>query len=160
MGVVVEQAKERMSQDATAIRMRTQNLIDKQSRLVDDTHARCEAALAVNHTRMRDTLLAYEESAQVTLRAYGEVLNQKLKTVMNSTITEDTLNQEIASRHLVKISPRLMINNARETKNYFYLNKICNDTNRKSKYNAKIVKNVINRYFVAKVVIHRCCFCL
>ncbi len=33
--------------------------------------------------------------AQETLRAYGEVLNQQLKTVLESTITEDTLNQEM-----------------------------------------------------------------
>ncbi len=61
MGEIVVQAKERMSQDATAIRMRTQNLIDKQGRLVDDTHTRCEAALAANHVRMRETLRACEE---------------------------------------------------------------------------------------------------
>ena len=81
---ILEQSKERMTQDATATRMRTQNFIDKQSRLVEDTNARCEAALAANHTRMRDTV-----------RAYGEALNQQLQTVLDSTITEDTLNQEM-----------------------------------------------------------------
>ncbi len=95
VGEIIEQAKERMSQDATAIRMRTQNFIDKQGRLIDDAHTQCEAALAANHTRMRETLRACEESAQETLRAYGEVLNQQLKTVLESTITEDTLNQEM-----------------------------------------------------------------
>ncbi len=84
MGEIVEQAKERMSQDATAIQMQTQNFIDKQSRLFADTHARCEAALAANHTRMKETLRAYEEA-----------LSQQLKTVLESTITEDTLNQEM-----------------------------------------------------------------
>jgi hypothetical protein len=80
---ILAQSKERMTQDATAIRMRTQNFIDKQSRLVEDTNAQCEAALAANHARMRDTM-----------RAYGEALNQQLQTVLESTITEDTLNQD------------------------------------------------------------------
>jgi hypothetical protein len=97
VGEVVLQAKKRMSQDATAIWMRTQNSIDKQSRLVDDMHSRCEAALAANHTRMRETLRACEESAHETLRAYGEVLNQQFKTVLESTITKDTLNQEMGT---------------------------------------------------------------
>ncbi len=34
-------------------------------------------------------------SAQETLRVYGEVLNKQLKTVLESTITEDTMNQEM-----------------------------------------------------------------
>jgi hypothetical protein len=29
------------------------------------------------------------------MRAYGEALNQQLRTVLDSTITEDTLNQEM-----------------------------------------------------------------
>ncbi len=63
---IMEQAKESMSQDATAIRMQTQNFIDKQHRLFADAQARCEAALAVAHTRMKDVSeeygVAFEEA--------------------------------------------------------------------------------------------------
>jgi hypothetical protein len=85
---IVEQAKESMSQDATAIRMQTQNFIDKKSRLLLDAHNRCEAALAAAHSRMKDASKAYGD-------AYEEALNQQLKIVTESTITEDTLNQEM-----------------------------------------------------------------
>jgi uncharacterized protein YoxC len=85
---IVEQAKESMSQDATAIRMQTQNFIDKKNRLLLDAHNRCEAALAAVHSRMKDASKAYGD-------AYEEALNQQLKIVMDSTITEDTLNQEM-----------------------------------------------------------------
>ena len=77
-----------MSQDATAIRMQTQNFIDKQHRLFADAHTRCEAALAVAHTRMKDASKVYGD-------AYEEALNRQLQTVLESTITEDTLNQEM-----------------------------------------------------------------
>ncbi len=85
---IADQAKESMSQDAIAIRLQTQNLIDRKNRLLADVHTRCEAALAVAHTRMKDASKAYGE-------AYEEAFNQQLKTVMESTITEDTLNQEM-----------------------------------------------------------------
>ncbi len=68
---IVEQAKESMSQDATAIRMQTQSLIDKKNRLLLDAHNRCEAALAVVHSRMKDASKAYGD-------AYEEALNQHL----------------------------------------------------------------------------------
>ena len=77
-----------MSQDATAIWMQTQNFIDKKNRLLQDAHNRCEAALAAVHSRMKDASKAYGD-------AYEEALNQQLKTVMESAITEDTLNQEM-----------------------------------------------------------------
>jgi hypothetical protein len=51
---IKEQAKKSMRQDATAIRMQTQNLIDKKNRLLLDAHNRCEAALAAVHSRMKD----------------------------------------------------------------------------------------------------------
>jgi hypothetical protein len=73
-----------MSQDATAIRMRTQNFIDRQNRLIDSANHQATADLEANHARMRDTM-----------RAYGEALDQQLQTVLTSTITEDTLNQEM-----------------------------------------------------------------
>jgi hypothetical protein len=77
-----------MRQDATAIRRQTQNLIDKKNRLLLDSHNKCEAALAVVHSRMKDASKAYGE-------AYEEALNQQLKIVTESTITEDTLKQEM-----------------------------------------------------------------
>jgi hypothetical protein len=85
---IVEQGKESMSQDATAIRMQTQSLIDKKSRLLLDAHNRCEAALAAVHSRMEDASKAYGD-------AYEEALNQQLKIVTESTITEGTLKQEM-----------------------------------------------------------------
>ncbi len=88
MDDIVELAKESMSQDATAIRMKTQNFIDKQHRLFVDAHARCEEALAVAHTRMKDVSKEYGV-------AYEEALNRQLQAVLESTITEDTLNQEM-----------------------------------------------------------------
>jgi hypothetical protein len=78
------QAKESMSQDATAIRMHTQNFIDKQNRIVADSQTRCETALAGAHTRMKEVSRAFEEA-----------LNQQLKAVLESKITEETLNQEM-----------------------------------------------------------------
>jgi hypothetical protein len=85
---IVEQAKESISQDATAIRMQTQNFIDKKNRLLLDAHTRCEAALEVVHSCMKNASKAYGD-------AYEEALNQQLKTVIDSTITEETLNQEM-----------------------------------------------------------------
>jgi hypothetical protein len=74
---ILEQTKESMSQDATAIRMQTQNFIDKKNRLLLDAHTRCEAALKVVHSRMEDASKAYGD-------AYEEALNQQLKTVIGS----------------------------------------------------------------------------
>ncbi len=88
MNDIVEQAKESMSQDATAIRMQVQNFIDKKNRLLLDAHTRCEAALAVAHSRIKDASKAYGDT-------YEEALNQQLRTVIESTVTEDTLNQEM-----------------------------------------------------------------
>jgi hypothetical protein len=82
---LVEEAKdESMSRDATAIRMRNQSLIDKQSRLIADAHAQCEKAIAEAHMRMKEASLAY-----------GTALEQQLKTLQESTITEDTLIDEM-----------------------------------------------------------------
>jgi hypothetical protein len=81
---ILQQSKDSMSQDATAIRMRTQLFINRQNRLVDGANAQFEAALEANHARMRETM-----------RAYGKALDQQLQTVLSSTITEDTLNQEM-----------------------------------------------------------------
>ena len=53
---IVEKAKESMEQDATAIRMQTQNCIDKQHRLIADAHARCEATLTVSHERSLESM--------------------------------------------------------------------------------------------------------
>jgi hypothetical protein len=85
---IMEKAKESMEQDATAIRMQTQNCIDRQHKLIADAHARCEATLKVAHSRMREASKACED-------AFAEALNQQLQTVLASTIIEDTLNQEM-----------------------------------------------------------------
>ena len=85
---IKEQAKKSMRQDATAIRMQTQNLVDKNYRLLQDMHNKFEASLAAVHTRMKDASKVYGE-------AYVEALNQQLKTVTENTITEDTLKQEM-----------------------------------------------------------------
>ena len=78
---ILQQSKDSMSQDAAAIRIRTQNFIDRQNRLIESANYQATAALEANHARMRDTM-----------RAYGEALDQQLQTVLTSTITEDTLN--------------------------------------------------------------------
>ncbi len=67
---IKEQAKKSMRQDATAIRMQTQNLIDKKNRLLLDAHNQCEVALAAVHSRMKDASKAYGD-------AYEEALNQQ-----------------------------------------------------------------------------------
>ncbi len=68
-------------------------------RLLLDAHNRCEAALAVVHSRMKDASKAYGD-------AYEEALDQQLKTVIESTITEDILNQDMviaANAHMDSI---------------------------------------------------------
>ncbi len=85
---IMEQAKESMAQDAIAIRMQTKDFIDKRQSLLADAHARCEEALVVAHTRMRDVSREYNV-------AYEEALDKHLQTVLESTITEVTLNQEM-----------------------------------------------------------------
>ncbi len=84
----MEKAKDSMSQEAMAIRMQTENFIDKRQSLLADAHTRCEEALAAAHTRMRDVSREYNV-------AYEEALDKHLQTVLESTITEDTLNQEM-----------------------------------------------------------------
>ncbi len=84
VGEVLQQSKDSLSQDAAAIRTRTQSLIDRQNILIETANYQATAALEANHARMRDTM-----------RAYSEALDQQLQTVLASTITEDTLNQEM-----------------------------------------------------------------
>jgi hypothetical protein len=62
MNEILQQSKDSMSQDATAIRMRTQNFIDRQNRLIENANHQATAALEANHARMRDTMRAYEEA--------------------------------------------------------------------------------------------------
>ena len=56
----------------------------RQNRLIESARDQAAAALEANHARLNDTMRAYEEA-----------LDQQLQTVLNSTITEDTLNQEM-----------------------------------------------------------------
>jgi hypothetical protein len=85
---VIEKAKESMSQDATAMRMQAQNLIDRQHRMLEDAQKGCETALALAHDRMRQATKAYEDS-------FADAIKRQLDNVLESTITEDTLNQEM-----------------------------------------------------------------
>jgi hypothetical protein len=85
---IKEEAKRSMRQDAKAIRMQTQNLIDKKNKMLLDAHNRCEEALAAVHSRMQNASKAYGD-------AYEEALSQQLKIVTESTITEDILKQEM-----------------------------------------------------------------
>ncbi len=68
---ILQQSKDSMSQEAAAIRTRTQSFIDRQNRLIETANYQAEAALEANHARMRDTM-----------RAYGEALDQQLQTVL------------------------------------------------------------------------------
>ena len=85
---IKDEAKRSMRQDAKAIRMQTQNLIDKRNKMLLDAHNQCEEALSAVHSRMKDASKAYGD-------AYEEALNQQLQIVKESTITEDTLKQEM-----------------------------------------------------------------
>jgi hypothetical protein len=89
---IKELAKESMSQDANSIRMQTATLIDKNKRILLESHDRLEANLATVRARMKERL---QDASKAFTDAYEEVLNQQLKVVMDSTITEDTLNQEM-----------------------------------------------------------------
>jgi hypothetical protein len=64
--------------------MRNQSLIDKQCKVIADAHAQCERTMAGAHARLKEVSLAY-----------GEALDQQLWIMQESTITEDTLNEEI-----------------------------------------------------------------
>ncbi len=70
------------------IRMRTQNLIDRKHQMLREQHRQCEEALASVQTRVKDAFKGYGD-------AYEEALGQHLKIVTESTITEDTLKQEL-----------------------------------------------------------------
>jgi hypothetical protein len=91
---VLQQSKDSLAQDAAAIRDRTQRHIDRQNRLIETANYQATAAFEENHARMRDTM-----------RAYSEALDQQLQTVLASTITEDTLNQEMEIAALAQRDP-------------------------------------------------------
>ncbi len=79
------------------IRMRTQNLIDRKHKMLREAHRQCEEALEAVQSRMNDAFKGYGD-------AYEEALSQHLKIVTESTITEDTLKQEMliaANAHTV-----------------------------------------------------------
>jgi hypothetical protein len=71
---IKEEAKRSMRQDAKAIRMQTQNLIDNKNKMLLDAYNRCEEALAAVHSRMKEASKAYGD-------AYEEALSQQLKIV-------------------------------------------------------------------------------
>ena len=67
MDEILQQSKDSLSQDAAAIRIRTQGHIDRQNRLIETANYQATTALEANHARMRDTM-----------RAYGEALDKQL----------------------------------------------------------------------------------
>jgi hypothetical protein len=73
-----------MAQDVIIIRMRNQNLVDKQNRLRWEARVQCEKALADANQRMKESS-----------NAYGMALEQQLKALEESTITEETLLDEM-----------------------------------------------------------------
>ncbi len=85
MEELVEEAKQSRSQDnAVAIRMRNQNLVDQQHRLREEARVKCESAFEEANRRMKETS-----------DAYGVALESQLKLLEESTITEDTLLEEM-----------------------------------------------------------------
>ena len=81
---LVAEAKESMSKDAVAIRMRNRNLIDQQHRLREEARIQCEKALEDANRRMKEAS-----------EAYGVALELQLKSLEESTITEETLLDEM-----------------------------------------------------------------
>ncbi len=81
---LVEEAKQSMSKDAVAIRMRKQNLVDQQHRLREEARIQCENAFMDVNRRMKETS-----------DAYCLALESQLKSLEESTITEDTLLDEM-----------------------------------------------------------------
>ncbi len=81
---LVEEAKQSMSKDAVAIRMRKQNLVDQQHRLREEARIQCENAFADVNRRMKETS-----------DAYCLELESQLKSLEESTITKDTLLDEM-----------------------------------------------------------------
>ena len=81
---LVAEAKENMSKDAVAIRMRNQSLIDHQHRLREEARIQCEKALEDANRRVKEAS-----------EAYGVALELQLKSLEESTITEETLLDEM-----------------------------------------------------------------
>jgi hypothetical protein len=81
---LVAEAKESMSKDAVAIRIRNQNLIDQQHRLREEARIQCEKALADANRKMKEAS-----------DAYGVALELQLKSLEESTITEEALLDEM-----------------------------------------------------------------
>jgi chromosome segregation ATPase len=84
LGEIVAEAKDSMSKEAVAIRMRNKNLVDQQHRLREEARIQCERAFADVNQRMKDTS-----------DAYAAALEQQTKLLEQSAITEDTLLDEM-----------------------------------------------------------------
>ncbi len=92
---IIEKAKESMLEDALAIRMHTKTLIDKRQALLADAHARCEEDLAAQHAHLEAQHARIRDVSKEYSVAYEEALDKHLQAVLESTITEETLNQEM-----------------------------------------------------------------
>ena len=78
-------SRQSITQEAEAFRIRTQEAIERQQQLIEAANQQAAMALEANHARLRETL-----------SDYGKALDNQLQTVLQSTITEDTLTQEMA----------------------------------------------------------------
>jgi hypothetical protein len=85
---IVEKAKVSMLEDASAIRLHTKALIDKQQALLSDAHARLEKDLAAQHAHFAAQLARISDVAGEYSASYEEALDGHLQAVLESTITE------------------------------------------------------------------------
>ncbi len=85
---ITEEAKRSMQEEARIFQRRTHNLIDQRNKMLRESHRECEMALTSMQSRMKEAFDGYSD-------AYGRVLNEHQRIVTESTITEDTLKQEM-----------------------------------------------------------------
>ena len=86
--VVTEEAKESMQQDAKMFQRRTRDLIDRNNKMLRESHKECEIALAGVLKRMKEDFDGYAGVC-------GETLSEHQRIIKENTITEDTLRQEM-----------------------------------------------------------------
>jgi hypothetical protein len=85
---VTEEAKKSMQDDARMFQRRTRDLIDRNNKMLRESHKECEIALAGVQKRMKEAFDGYAGR-------YGEVLSEQQRIIKENTITEDTLKQEM-----------------------------------------------------------------
>ena len=85
---ITEEVKRSMQEEARIFQRRTQNLIDQRNKMLRESHRECEMALTSMQSRMKEAFDGYGD-------AYGRALSEHQRIVTESTITEDTLKQEM-----------------------------------------------------------------